>query len=67
MECKYVHVRSYLMNICVGQNIHFLNDSHFKTLHQSKCCVDIIDNGPDAPICVMKDDYKETKLNFRNA
>ena len=29
---------------------HALFYSHFKTLYQSKCCGDIIDNRTDAPI-----------------
>ena len=43
----------------------FVFDSHFKTLHQSKCCGFLIDNRDDAPICVLKDKEIETNLNLR--
>ena len=33
----------------------FLNDSHFKLLHQPKFCGVLIDNIADAPICVLDD------------
>ena len=31
----------------------FVYDSHFKPLHQTKCCWVLIDNRADAPICVF--------------
>ena len=45
----------------------FVFDSHFKPLHQSKFCGDLIDNRADAPICVLEDKERETKLNLRYA
>ena len=39
----------------------FVYDSYFKTLHQSKCCGDLIDNISDASICVLEDNEIETK------
>ena len=33
----------------------FVYDSHFKPLHQTKCCGVFIDNRDDAPICVLED------------
>ena len=42
----------------------FVYDSHFKTLHQSKCCGVLIDNRDDAPICVLEDKDIETKKNL---
>ena len=41
----------------------FVYDSHFKSLHQSKCCGVIIDNRADALICVLEDKYRATKKN----
>ena len=51
---------------CWGKHAFFYN-SHFKTLHQSKCCEDLIDNRADAPIFVLE--YKDTegKLDLRHA
>ena len=31
----------------------FVYDSHYKPLHQTKCCGVLIDNRADAPICVL--------------
>ena len=45
----------------------FFYDSHFKTLYQSKCCGDIIDNRADATIFVLEDNDIHTKLNLRHA
>ena len=45
----------------------FIYDSHFKPLHQSKCCGAIIDNRSDAPICVLEDKDIEKNLNLRHA
>ena len=47
--------------------MHSVYDSHFKPLHQSKCCGDLIDNRDDAPILVLEDNDKDTKLNLRHA
>ena len=33
----------------------FVYDSHFKPLHQTKCCGVLIDNRADAPVCVLED------------
>ena len=33
----------------------FVYVSHFKPLHQTKCCGVIVDNRADAPICVLED------------
>ena len=49
---------------CCTKNA-FIFDSHFKTLHQSKCCGFLIDNRDDAPIFVLKDKEIETNLNLR--
>ena len=59
MECTYVHVISNLMNMSVGQNMQFDYDSHFKHLHQSKCCEALMDNRADTPICVLEDKDRE--------
>ena len=32
----------------------FAIDIHFKPLHQSKCCGDLIENRTDASICVLE-------------
>ena len=45
----------------------FVYDSHFKPLHQSKCCVDPIDNKADAPICVLNYKDRDKNLNLRYA
>ena len=45
----------------------FVYDSHFKPLHQTKCCGVIIYNRSDAPICVLEDKDRDTKLNLRHA
>ena len=45
----------------------FFYESHFKPLHQSKCCGTLIDNRADAPICVLEDKYKETNKKLRYA
>ena len=34
-------------------NHAFVYDSHYKPLHQTKCCGVLIDNRADAPICVL--------------
>ena len=47
--------------------MHIFNDSHFKPLHQSKCCGDLIDNRVDAPICVLEDKDREKNINLRHA
>ena len=41
-------------------------DSHFKPLHQSKCCGDLIDNRADAPICVLGDKDRKTRKKLRH-
>ena len=33
----------------------FFYDSHFKPLHQTKCCGVLVDNRAGAPICVLED------------
>ena len=35
----------------------FVYDSHFKLLHQTKCCGVLIGNRDDAPICVLEEKY----------
>ena len=45
----------------------FVYESNFKPFHQSQCCGDLIDNRDDAPIFVLEDNDKETKLNLRHA
>ena len=45
----------------------FFYDSHFKSLHQSKCCEAFVENRADAPICVLEDKELETKLNLRHS
>ena len=64
MKCTYVHVKSYLMNISVRNKKAFVYDSHFKPLHQSKCCGALIYNRSDSPICVLKDKDRETNKNL---
>ena len=43
----------------------FVYDSHFKCLHQTKCCWDLIDNRADAPSCVLDDIDIKTKLKIQ--
>ena len=45
----------------------FVYDSHFKPLHQNKCCGVLIDNRADAPICVWEDKYRESKKKLAGA
>ena len=45
----------------------FVYDSHFKPLHQSKYYGALIYNRSDAPICVLEDHYKETKIDLKHA
>ena len=45
----------------------FVYDSHFKPLHQTKCCGVLIYNIDDAPICVLEYKDIETKKNLRHA
>ena len=44
-----------------GKSIGFVYCIHFKLLHKSKFCGDLIDNRADALICVLKDKDIETK------
>ena len=67
VECTYVHVMSNLINTSVVEKVHFLNDSHLKPLHQSKCCEDLIDDRSDTPIFVLEDKYREKNLILRYA
>ena len=58
----------YKEYMCKTKHEHELvYDIHFKHLHQSKCCGSLIDNRVDAPICVMGDKDRETKLNLEHA
>ena len=43
------------------KNHEFIYDSHYKILHQTKCCGVLIDNRDDAPICVLEDKERESK------
>ena len=43
------------------KNHEFVYDSHFKPLHQTKCCGVLIDNRADAPICFLEYKYIESK------
>ena len=52
IECTHVNFQSDMMNICVRKHA-FVYDSHFKPLHQSKCCWALIDNRADAHIFVL--------------
>ena len=45
----------------------FVYDSHFKPLHQTKCCGVLIDNRADAPICVLEDKDREPKKKLKHA
>ena len=51
---------------CWGKHT-FVYDSHFKPLHQSKCCGVLVDNRDDAPICVLEDKDRATKKHFRHS
>ena len=64
MECTFVHFQSDLMNISVIKNMHFFR-SHFKPLHQSKCCGALIDNRAGVQMFVSGDKEIETKMNLR--
>ena len=67
MEFSYVHVMSNLLNTTVGQSMHLFYDSHFKPLHQTKCFGVLIDNRADAPICVLEDKDRESKIKLAGA
>ena len=56
---------SYLMNKTAGKHVFFY-DSHFKPLHKSKCCGNLIDNRDDAPICVLEDKDRATNKKMRH-
>ena len=45
----------------------FVYDSHYKTLHQTKCCGVLIDNRADAPICILEDKDRESKKQLDHA
>ena len=49
---------------CWGKHA-FVYDSHFKHLHQSKYCGDLVDNRADAPIFVLKDKDRERNHNLK--
>ena len=51
---------------CWGKHA-FIYDSHFKPLHQLKCCGTLIDNRDDAPICVLEDKDRATNKKSRHA
>ena len=53
------NVQSVEYNCC--KKHAFVYDSHFKPLHQTKCCGVLIDNRADAPICVLEDKERESK------
>ena len=59
------NVQSVEYNCC--KKHAFVYDSHFKPLHQSKCCGVLIDNRADAPICVFEDKDIESKKNLKHA
>ena len=50
---------------CKTKHVFFY--SNFKPFHQSKYYGAIIDNRADAPIFVLEDNDRETKLNFKYA
>ena len=43
----------------------FVFKSHFKPLHEPKCCGDLIDNRADATIFVLDDNDREYKHNLK--
>ena len=45
----------------------FVYESHYKPLHQTKCCGVLIDNRADAPICVLEGKDRESKKQFNRA
>ena len=45
----------------------FFYDSHYKPLHQTKCCRVLIDNRADAPICILEDKDRESKKQLDHA
>ena len=56
----YVYVKSDEYNCWTKHD--FIYDSHFKPLHQTKCCGVLIDNRADAPICVLEDKDRGKKM-----
>ena len=45
----------------------FVYESHYKPLHQTKCCGVLIDNRDDAPIFVLEEKDRESKKQLDNA
>ena len=45
----------------------FFYESHFKPLHQTKCCGVLINNRSDAPIFVLEDKERESKKKLDHA
>ena len=45
----------------------FVYNIHFKPSHQSKCFGDLIDNEVNAPICVLGEYNRETKLSLKHS
>ena len=45
----------------------FVYNSHYKPLHQTKCCGVLIDNIADAPICVLEYKDRESKKQLDHA
>ena len=45
----------------------FVYDSHYKPLHQTKCCWVLIDNRANAPICVLEYKDRESKKQLDHA
>ena len=58
-------VRSDEYNI--KAKLAFVYDIHFKLLHQPKRFGYLIDNKADALICVLGDNDRESKLNFKDS
>ena len=64
---QWLYRNLYVHNSISGTTATFVikTDSHFKTLHQSKCFGDLIDNRSNAPIYVVEDKEREKHLNLR--
>ena len=60
--CNVKNVKYYLWT-----KREFVYESHYKPMHQTKCCGVLIDNRADAPICVLEDKYRESKKQLDHA
>ena len=68
-EFRSVHMYMYVKYVeyNLWTNHAFVYDSHYKPLHQTKCCGVLIDNRADAPFCVLKGIDRASKKQLDHA